>query len=92
VRKVFAGQASAVGKDEDLVGLGRKVRLCRKGAGMSQEELAERAGVHRNYIGLVERGERNASAKTLFDLARALSVSPAEFFQAGPGDGEPAET
>jgi transcriptional regulator with XRE-family HTH domain len=47
---------------------------------MSQEELAERAGLHRNYVGLLERGERNATAKALLAIARALAIGPAELW------------
>jgi transcriptional regulator with XRE-family HTH domain len=66
--------------DPDLIKLGRGVRRCRKRVGLSQEELAERAGLHRNYVGLVERGERNATAAALLALARALQVPPAELW------------
>ncbi|WP_082765748.1 MULTISPECIES: helix-turn-helix domain-containing protein [unclassified Phenylobacterium] len=66
--------------DPELLSLGRRVRACRKASGLSQEKLAELAGLHRNYVGFIERGERNANVKTLFALARALRVAPVEFW------------
>lgn len=66
--------------DSDLQALGRGIRQCRERLNVSQEELAARAGLHRNYIGLLERGERNASAKTLITLARALNVGPGDLW------------
>lgn len=49
-------------------------------AGISQEALANRLRLHRNYVGYVERGERSLSLETLARVARALNVSLAEFF------------
>jgi len=60
--------------------LGRGIRRSRKEKGLSQETLAELAGLNRNYIGYLERGERNPSARTLINVARAMGVSPAELF------------
>jgi transcriptional regulator with XRE-family HTH domain len=67
--------------DDELIQVGREVRRLREAQQLSQEELAERSGLHRNYIGGIERGERNPGVKNLFNLARALNVHPAEILQ-----------
>jgi len=61
----------------DLIHLfANNLRLLRKRVGLSQEELANLAGLHRTYVGSVERGERNISLKNVERLARALNVDP----------------
>jgi len=60
--------------------LGRRVRELRLTRGLSQEKLAFTAGVHRTYLGGIERGERNPTVKNLTLLARALGVSLTELF------------
>ena len=54
------------------------IRKYRKKMNISQEELAERAGLHRTYIGGVERGERNITLDSLQTIANALSIAPVE--------------
>lgn len=52
------------------------VRRFRLGLGLSQEELAELAGVHRTYIGMLERCEKNVTIYNIERVANALKVSP----------------
>ena len=59
---------------------GTRLRQLRDERGYSQEELAERAGLHRNYVGGVERGERNVALENIVKLAKALSIPPSELF------------
>lgn len=61
--------------------LGNKIRELRASVGLSQEELAEKVGIHRTYIGSVERGERNVSIINLFYIARSLNSSLSELFE-----------
>jgi CheY-like chemotaxis protein len=56
--------------------------------GISQEELASRAGLHRTYISDLERGARNPSVESVERLARALQISVARLFQQGNGGNE----
>ncbi|HEX8065047.1 MAG TPA: helix-turn-helix transcriptional regulator [Thermoleophilaceae bacterium] len=67
--------------DPFLVALGEVIRELRTERGLSQEELGLRSGVHRNYIGGVERAERQPSALTVVRLADALGVKPSEVFK-----------
>lgn len=55
----------------------QNVKRLRQGMALTQEELAERAGVHRTYIGMLERSEKNATLYSIERLAGALEVEPA---------------
>lgn len=63
-----------------LVDFGRKVQNRRKELGISQEELAFRAGFHRTYIGMIERAERNITLGNIKKLADALEIRITELF------------
>ena len=60
----------------------------RRRAGLSQEQLAFRAGVTRNYVGGLERGEKSPTLRTVDKLAEALGVSPDELVVWQDGDQE----
>jgi len=59
------------------------VRRIRTEHGWSQEELAAKAGLHRTYVGSVERGERNVSIDNVEKLAKALNCSIRDLFNNG---------
>lgn len=59
----------------------KKLKQLRKKAGLSQEELGFRAGLHRTYIGSIERAEQNVSVDNIHKLAKALKVSVDELFK-----------
>ncbi len=65
---------------EQRAAFGARVRELRRGAGLSQEELAHRAELDRSYVGQVERGERNISLDNIHRIADALSVAARELF------------
>lgn len=56
--------------------VGKNIRMLRRNRSLSQEEFAEQCGLHRTYVGAIERGERNITLGTLEKFARALNVRP----------------
>ena len=56
--------------------VGDKVRELREAKGWSQEELGFKSGLHRNYVGRIERGEQNIAVVNVAKLAKALGVRP----------------
>jgi len=68
--------------------VGHNIRRLRTQAGLSQEELAYRAKLHRTYISSIERGERNVSIENIFAIAEALKVPPGDLLNLpAPRDG-----
>ena len=68
-------------KEDVLIKFGIKVRELRLNAKISQEALAEKSGLHRNYIGMIERGERNPSLINIQKLAISLDIDLTELFK-----------
>jgi transcriptional regulator with XRE-family HTH domain len=64
-----------------LTRFGLRLRALREKAGLSQEELAERAQVHRTYLSGIERGRRNPSLINLLRIAKALNLSISVLFE-----------
>ena len=65
-------------KNNILRQFGSKVKKLRKAKNWSQEELAEKAGLHRTYIGSIERSERNISLINIERIARAMGKRPSD--------------
>lgn len=65
---------------------GAKVRKRREKLGISQEKFAEIVGLHRTYIGMVERGEKNISLINITKIAQGLEVTVSELFNTMVGD------
>ena len=69
----------AVSKKTDILAkFGNRVRAERMKLGLSQEALAARAGVHRTYVGMIERGEKNITLENIEKIAKALSLTVSE--------------
>ena len=66
----------------DYKDLGSRVRAARRQQGLTQEKLADKAGISASFLGHIERGSRVASIDTLVDLCNAMNVTP-EYLLAG---------
>jgi transcriptional regulator with XRE-family HTH domain len=66
---------------DERAALGRRIRTLREERGLTQEALAERAGLQRPVVGYLERGERDFGVSHLWDLAEALDVPVADLFR-----------
>jgi transcriptional regulator with XRE-family HTH domain len=80
---ILANMAAKPKSDSARFIFARNLKRLRVEAGLSQEELAARAGLHRTYVGSVERGERNISIDNIEKLATALACQPSSLL----GDG-----
>lgn len=61
--------------------VGRNLRAYREAKGLSQEAFADTLGVHRTYMGGIERGERNLTLKSLERMAERVGLDPIELLQ-----------
>ncbi len=59
---------------EELIELGKIIKSKRESKGLTQMELAAKSGVDRNYVGMLERGERNPSYLSLLKIAKGLGI------------------
>jgi transcriptional regulator with XRE-family HTH domain len=73
------GKISA--RDAVLMAFGLAVQARRREIGLSQEEAAARAGIHRTYFADVERGARNVGLKNVVAIARGLDVTPSDLLK-----------
>jgi transcriptional regulator with XRE-family HTH domain len=77
----MSGMDKDTGDDDIRARFGRAIRKRRLELGISQEDLADRAGIHRTYVGDVERGERNLALLNIERLAHALDVQISTLFR-----------
>lgn len=67
-------------KNPLLIQFGERIQCIRKSKKLSQEQLAELAQLHRTYIGMIERGERNITLLNIHKIAQALNLDIRELF------------
>ena len=67
-------------KKEILIKFGENVRFYRKAKGLSQEDLSFKADLHRTYIGMIERAEKNITLTNIEKIANALEIDIKDLF------------
>ena len=67
--------------------IGKLLREARRAAGLSQEALAEKCGLHPTYIGQIERGEKNVTVESIYRIAHGLGISMSSVFELIDDDG-----
>lgn len=77
----MARLSAKLDKDEDLIRFGAAVRARRQALGLSQEALADYAGIDRSHMGKLERGERNVTFLNIMRIARAIQCVPSDLFK-----------
>ena len=66
---------------KDLQKFGKRLKFIRRDNGLTQLELAEILDMSPNFIGMIERGERNTTVENVFKIARALGIKPSNLFE-----------
>ena len=72
---LFLAVVNEMTTDERMIAFGKRVREARRSKGISQERLAEMAGIDRSYMGNIERGEKNITLKKAYEICDALDIA-----------------
>ena len=72
---LFLAVVNEMTTDERMIAFGKRVREARRSKGISQERLAEMAGIDRSYMGNIERGEKNITLKKAYEICDALNIA-----------------
>ncbi len=67
-------------KPEVLIKFGKRIKQLREERGISQEKLGELAKVHRTYVGMIERGEKNITLSNIYKFSKSLGVNIRDLF------------
>lgn len=82
ISKLFSNKSQSfiMKKEPILLAFGQKIHDFRKERNLSQEQLAELAGLHRTYIGMIERAEKNITLCNIEKISKALKIDIKDFF------------